>query len=135
MERVVERGNLLAALAHVKRKGGSPGVAAMTVEALPGYVREQWPPIRDALLAGTYQPQPVKRVEIPQPGGGVRKLGVPTVLDRFIQPAVLQVQQPDWGATCSASSYGFRPGRNALQAVLQARDYIRQCRLADYLNL
>ena len=79
MEGVVERGNLRAALARVKRNGGSPGVDGMTVEGLPGYLRERWPQIRKALLAGTYQPQPVKRVEIPKPGGGVRKLGVPMV--------------------------------------------------------
>ena len=124
MERVVERGNLRAALARVKRNGGSPGVDGMTVEGLPGYLREQWPQIREALLAGTYQPQPVKRVEIPKPGGGVRKLGVPTVLDRFIQQAVLQVLQPEWDTTCSASSDGFRPGRSAHQAGAQAQRYL-----------
>ena len=96
MEQIVERGNLLAALARVKRNGGSPGIDGMTVEALPGHLREHWPAIRQALLAGTYRPQPVKRVEIPKPGGGVRNLGVPTVLDRFIQQAVLQVLQPEW---------------------------------------
>jgi RNA-directed DNA polymerase len=124
MERVVERGNLLAALARVKRNGGGPGVDGMTVEGLPGYLREQWLQIRKALLAGTYQPQPVNRVEIPKPGGGVRKLGVPTVLDRFIQQAVLQGLQPEWDTTFSASSYGFRPGRSAHQAVAQAQRYL-----------
>ena len=124
MERVVERGNLLAALARVKRNGGGPGVDGMTVEGLAGYLREQWPPIREALLAGTSQPQPVKRVEIPKPGGGVRKLGVPTVLDRFIQQAVLQVLQPEGDTTFSASSSGFRPGRSAHQAVAQAQQYL-----------
>jgi RNA-directed DNA polymerase len=124
MERVVERGNLLAALARVKRNGGSPGVDGMTVEGLPGYLREQWPQIRKALLAGTYQPQPVKRAEIPKPGGGIRKLGVPTVLDRFIQQAVLQVLQPEWDTTLSASSDGFRPRRSAHQAVAQAQRYL-----------
>jgi RNA-directed DNA polymerase len=124
MERVVERGKLLAALARVKRNGGGPGVAGMTVEGLPGYLREQWLQIRKALLAGTYQPQPVKRVEIPKPGGGVRKLGVPTVLDRVIQQSVLQVLQPEWDTTFSASSYGFRPGRSAHQAVAQAQRYL-----------
>jgi RNA-directed DNA polymerase len=93
----------------------------MTVEGLPGYVREQWPQIREARLAGTYRPPPVKLVEIPQPGGGVRKLGVPTALDRFIQQAVLQVLQPEWDTTFSASRYGFRPGRSAHQAVAQAQ--------------
>ena len=103
MARVVERGNLLAALARVKRNGGSPGVDGMTVEGLPGYVREQWPQIREALLAGTYQPQPVQRVENPKPGDGVRKLGVPTVLDRFIQQAVRQGRPPAGATTLSAS--------------------------------
>lgn len=124
MERVVERGNLLAALRRVKRNAGSPGIDGMTVEALPGYLREQWPRIREALLAGTYRPPPVTRVEIPQPGGGVRKLGVPTVLDRFIQQAVLQVRQPAWDKTFSARSDGCRPGCSAHQAVAQAQRYL-----------
>jgi RNA-directed DNA polymerase len=124
MERVVARGNLLAALARVKRNGGSPGVDGRTVEALPGYLREHWPQIREALLAGTYRPRPVKRVEIPKPGGGVRKLGVPIVLDRFIQQALLQVLQPEWDKTFSEGSYGFRPGRSAHQAVAQAQKYL-----------
>jgi RNA-directed DNA polymerase len=123
MERVVERGNFLAALTRAKRNGGSPGVDGMTVEALPEYLREQWPQIREALLAGTYRPQPVKRVEIPKPGGGVRKLGVPTGLDRFIQQALLQVLQPEWDKTFSGGSYGFRPGRSAHQAVARAQRY------------
>jgi RNA-directed DNA polymerase len=121
---VVERGNLLAALRRVKRNGGSPGIDGMTVEELPGYLREQWPQIREALLAGTYRPQPVKRVEIPKPGGGVRKLGIPTVLDRFIQQAMLQVLQPEWDKTFSDGSYGFRPGRSAHQAIAQAQRYL-----------
>jgi RNA-directed DNA polymerase len=124
MERVVERGNLLAALRRVKRNGGSPGIDGMTVEELPGYLREQWPQIREALLAGTYRPQPVKRVEIPKPGGGVRKLGIPTVLDRFIQQATLQALQPEWDTTFSDGSYGFRPGRSAHQAIAQAQRYL-----------
>jgi RNA-directed DNA polymerase len=121
MERVVERGNLLAALVRVKRNGGGPGGDGMTVEGLPGSWREQWPQIREALWAGTYQPQPGKRVEIPKPGGGVRKLGVPTVLARLMQQAVLPVLQPEWDTTFSASSYGFRPGRSAHQAGAQAQ--------------
>jgi len=124
MERVVERGNLLAALRRVKRNGGSPGIDGMTVEELPGYLRERWPQIRAALIAGTYRPSPVKRVEIPKPGGGVRKLGMPTVLDRFIQQALLQVLQPEWDKTFSEGSYGFRPGRSAHQAVAQAQRYL-----------
>lgn len=125
MERVVERANLLAALARVKRNGGSPGMDGMTVEELPGYLKAHWPEIREALLAGRYQPQPVKRVEIPKPGGGVRKLGIPTVLDRFIQQALLQVLQPAWDGTFSAGSYGFRPGRSAHHAIAKAQQYLK----------
>jgi RNA-directed DNA polymerase len=121
LEQVVERGNLLAALRRVKRNGGRPGIDGMTVEEVPGYLREHWPTIRAALLAGTYRPQPVKRVEIPKPGGGGRQLGVPTVLDRFIQQAWLQVLQPEWDKTFSYGSYGFRPGRSAHQAIARAQ--------------
>jgi RNA-directed DNA polymerase len=124
MERVVERGNLLAALRRVKQNGGSPGIDGMTVEELPGYLCEHWLQIREALLAGTYRPQPVKRVEIPKPGGGVRKLGIPTVLDRFLQQAMLQVLQPEWDTTFSDGSYGFRPGRSAHQAIARAQRYV-----------
>ena len=124
MEEVVERANLKAALQRVKANKGSPGIDRMTVEALPGYLTEHWPALRDQLLRGTYQPQPVKRVEIPKPGGGTRKLGVPTVLDRFLQQAVLQVLQGDWDRTFSPSSFGFRPHRSAHQAVAQAQQYI-----------
>jgi RNA-directed DNA polymerase len=124
MERVVERGNLLAALRRVKQNGGSSGIDGRPVEELPGYLREHWPPIREALLVGTYRPQPVKRVEIPKPGGGVRKLGIPTVLDRFIQQAMLQVLQPEWDTTFSDGSYGFRPRRSAHQAIARAQRYL-----------
>jgi RNA-directed DNA polymerase len=125
MEHVVERTNLSAALARVKRNGGSPGMDGMTVEELPGYLKAHWPEIREALLAGRYQPQPVKRVEIPKPGGGVRQLGIPTVLDRFIQQALLQVLQPAWDGTFSDGSYGFRPGRSAHHAIAQAQQYLK----------
>jgi Reverse transcriptase (RNA-dependent DNA polymerase) len=125
MEHVVERTNLLAALARVKRNGGSPGTDGMTVEELPGYLKAHWPEIREALLAGRYQPQPVKRVEMPKPGGGVRKLGIPTVLDRFIQQALLQVLQPAWDGPFSDGSYGFRPGRSAHHAIAKAQQYLR----------
>ena len=124
MERVGERGNLLGALRRVKRNGGSPGSEGMTVEELPGYLREHWPQIREALFTGTYRPQPVKRVEIPKPGGGVRKLGVPTVVDRFIQQAVLQVRQPEGDKIFSEGSYGFRPGRSAHQAGARVQRYL-----------
>ena len=124
MEEVCERENCKRALARVKANRGSPGVDAMSVRDLPGYLKQHWPAIREQLLSGTYQPQPVKRVEIPKPGGGVRKLGIPTVLDRFVQQAVMQVLQRSWDRTFSEHSYGFRPGRSAHQAVEQARRYI-----------
>lgn len=126
MERVVERPNLVAALARVKTNGGSPGVDGMTIEELPGYLQQHWPAIRTSLLAGTYYPSPVKRVDIPKPGGGVRKLGIPTVLDRFIQQALLQVLQPAWDPTFSDHSYGFRPRRSAHQAAARAQQYLEE---------
>ena len=126
MEEVCQRDNLRRALKRVQQNRGSPGVDGMTVEALPDYLREHWPAIKEQLLSGAYSPQPVKRVEIPKPNDGVRKLGVPTVLDRFIQQAVLQVLQPKWDPTFSKHSYGFRPGRSAHQAVAAAQRHIAQ---------
>lgn len=126
MEEVCERGNLQQALKRVKANKGAPGVDGMSVQALPAYLREHWPTIRASLLNGTYKPQPVRRVEIPKPdGGGVRKLGIPSALDRFVQQAVLQVLQRQWDPTFSESSYGFRPGRSAHQAVAKAQSYIQ----------
>jgi RNA-directed DNA polymerase len=124
MEEVCERENLKEALRRVKSNKGSPGIDGMTVNELPGYLVEHWPAIREQLLSGTYKPKPVKRVEIPKPEGGVRKLGIPTVLCRFIQQAVMQVLQRQWDSTFSEYSYGFRPGRSAHQAVAQAQKYI-----------
>jgi len=98
----------------------------MTIDDAKSFLREHWPDIRSQLLAGTYQPQPVKRVEIPTPDGGVRKLGVPCVVDRLIQQAVLQVLQKRWDPTFSEHSYGFRPGRSAHQAVAQAQRYVAE---------
>jgi RNA-directed DNA polymerase len=118
--------NLWKALRQVQANKGSPGIDGMTVKQLPGYLSEHWPAIREQLLAGTYRPQPVKRVEIPKPDGGVRKLGIPTALDRFIQQAVLQVLQGSWDRTFSEHSYGFRPRRSAHQAVAQAQAYIAE---------
>src|ERR1700683_4134416 len=126
MEAVCERENLKAALQRVKANKGSPGIDGMTVQELPEYLKEHWPAIREQLLSGTYKPEPVKRVEIPKPDGGVRKLGIPTVLDRFIQQAVMQVLQRKWDRTFSDHSYGFRPGRSAHQAVVAAQQYIAE---------
>ena len=126
MEEVCERENCKQALARVKANKGSPGVDGMTVHDLPGYLQQHWPVIRKQLLSGTYPPQAVRRVEIPKPDGGVRKLGIPTVLDRFIQQAVMQVLQDRWDRTFSQHSYGFRPGRSAHQAVEQAQQYIAE---------
>lgn len=126
MERVVERPNLVRALARVKANGGSPGIDGRTVEELPGYLRQRWPTLRASLLAGTYRPSAVKRVESPKPGDGVRKLGIPTVLDRFLQQALLQVLQPEWDKTFSEGSYGFRPGRSAHQAIARAQAYLEE---------
>jgi RNA-directed DNA polymerase len=124
MEEVVERENLREALRRVKANKGSPGVDGMTVHDVPGYLKEHWPTLREQLLRGTYKPQPVRRVEIPKPDGGVRKLGIPTVLDRLIQQAVMQVLQRRWDPTFSEHSYGFRPRRSAQQAVAQAQQYL-----------
>jgi RNA-directed DNA polymerase len=125
MERVVEKDNLLRALKQVKRNGGSPGTDGMTVEELGPYLKVHWPRLKKALLEGSYGPQPVKRVEIRKPGGGVRKLGIPTVVDRFIQQAILQVLQPEWDPEFSELSFGFRPGRSAHQAILCAQKYLK----------
>ena len=125
MEAVVEAGNLRKALARVRRNKGAPGIDGMTVGELGAWLKEHWPETKSRLLGGTYEPQPVRRVEIPKASGGVRPLGVPTVLDRFIQQAVLQVLQGDWDGSFSDASYGFRPGRSAHQAVKRAQDYIR----------
>ena len=126
MEKVVDRKNLLTALQNVKRTGGSPGTDGMTVEELPKYLKRKWPKIRGQLMSGTYVPRPVKRVEIPKPGGGVRQLGIPTVLDRFIQQALLQVLQQEWDKTFSDSSFGFRPKRNAHQAIRRSQGYLKE---------
>src|SRR5580698_8961147 len=128
MEEVCGRENCKQALARVKANKGSPGVDGMTVRQLPEYLEQHWPAIREQLLSGTYKPQPVRRVEIPKPDGGVRKLGIPTVLDRFVQQAVMQVLQGRWDAEFSEHSHGFRPGRSAHQAVAEAQKYIAEGR-------
>ena len=124
MEEVCERENCLQAMKRVKSNKGSPGIDGMTVDELPAYLKEHWPAIREQLLSGTYKPQPVRRVEIPKPDGGVRQLGIPTVLDRMVQQAVMQVLQSRWDAEFSEHSHGFRPGRSAHQAVAKAQKYI-----------
>src|SRR5256714_7855656 len=126
MEEVCERENCKRALARVKANKGSAGMDGMTVQQLPEFLKQHWPAIREQLLSGTYVPQPVRRVEIPKPDGGVRKLGIPTVFDRFIQQAVMQVLQRKWDPVFSEHSYGFRPGRSAHQAVAQAQQYISE---------
>jgi len=124
MEAICRRENLQAALRRVMSNKGGPGVDGMTVEQLPVYLRQHWPTLREQLLSGRYRPQPVRRVTIPKPTGGERKLGIPTVVDRFVQQAVLQVLQPAWDPTFSEHSYGFRPGRSAHQAVAAAQSHL-----------
>ena len=126
MEEVGASENLQAALRQVRSNHGSAGVDGRTVEELPAYLRTHWPQIREQRLTGQYEPQPIKRVERPKPEGGVRKLGMPTVVDRFLQQAVLPVLQPPWDPTFSEYSDGFRPGRAAPQAVAKAQPYLRQ---------
>jgi len=127
MEEVCELENCKQALKRVKANKGSPGVDGMTVDQLPDYLKQHELEIGEQLRNGTYQPQPVRRVEIPKPdGGGVRKLGIPTVLDRFVQQAVLQVLQKRWDPTFSEHSHGFRPGHSAKQAVHEAQQYIAE---------
>ena len=126
MEEVCERENVNKALRRVRSNKGSPGIDGMTVDKLRDYLLEHWPAIREQLIAGKYKPSAVKRVLIQKPEGGERKLGIPTVLDRFIQQAILQVLQPIWDSTFSDQSYGFRPGHSAHQAVAKAQEYIGQ---------
>jgi RNA-directed DNA polymerase len=128
MEEICERENCLQALKRVKSNKGSPGIDGVTVGELSVHLLEHWPAIREQLLSGTYKPQPVKRVEIPKPDGGVRQLGIPTVLDRMVQQAVMQVLQGRWDAEFSEHSHGFRPGRSAHQAVAKAQKYIAEGR-------
>jgi RNA-directed DNA polymerase len=124
MEEIVSRGNMMAAYSRVVSNKGAPGVDDMPVTALKGYLQQEWPRIREELLAGTYRPQPVRKVDIPKPGGGTRMLGIPTVLDRLIQQAAHQVLSPLFDPGFSKSSYGFRPGRSAHQAVKAARQHV-----------
>jgi group II intron reverse transcriptase/maturase len=129
LERVLERGNLQRALKKVRQNKGAAGVDGMTVEQLPAYLRVHWPQLREELLAGRYQPQSVRGVEIPKRQGGTRQLGIPTVLDRFLQQAMLQVLQPLFEPTFSPHSYGFRPGRSAHDAIRAAQRYVDEGRV------
>ena len=124
MEEVCKRENCWQAYKRVKANKGSPGIDGMKVGDLSGYLKQHWPTIREQLLKGTYRPQPVRRVEMPKPDGGVRKLSIPTVMDRLIQQAVMQVLQRRWDPTFSEHSHGFRPKRSAHQAVAKAQQYI-----------
>ncbi len=122
MEKVVSRSNMMAAYSRVVSNKGAPGIDGMTVGDLKGYLTKDWPRIKEELLSGTYHPQPVRKVEIPKPGGGLRMLGIPTVVDRLIQQALHQELMRLFEADFSESSYGFRPGRSARQTVKAARN-------------
>jgi group II intron reverse transcriptase/maturase len=128
MEQVIARANAVEAFKRVRRNKGSPGIDGMTVDGLEPHLREHWDEIREQLLAGTYQPSAVKRQHIPKSGGGMRQLGIPTVLDRFVQQLILQVLQPIFDPTFSEHSHGFRPGRRAHNAVREAQHYIQEGR-------
>jgi RNA-directed DNA polymerase len=128
MEKVCERRNLQAALKRVRKNKGGPGIDGMTVDDLPAHLREHWPRLREQLLAGTYQPAQVKQQLIPKANGGMRKLGIPTVVDRFIQQALLQVLQPMFDPDFSKHSHGFRPGHRAQDAIVEAQGYIQSGR-------
>lgn len=128
MEAVVERSNLWRAYERVMSNKGAPGVDGLTVADFKAWLQQHWLAVKAALLAGEYMPRAVRKVEIPKPNGGVRLLGIPTVLDRLIQQALLQVLQPEFETGFSEHSYGFRPGRNAWQAVQRAQGYIREGR-------
>ena len=125
-EQVFERKNLLSALKRVEANGGAPGIDGMTAEALRPYLKAHWLEVRAALDSGSYRPSPVRRVEIGKPDGGVRLLGIPTVVDRLIQQAIGQVLTPLFEPVFSPHSYGFRPGRRAHDAVEAAQGYIRE---------
>ena len=128
MVEVLGRRNLHAALKRVRKNKGSAGIDGMTVDELPDYLRDAWPLIREELITGSYRPRPVKRQEIPKTGGGTRSLGIPTVLDRFVQQAILQILQPLIDPSFSEHSYGFRPGRRAHGAVRRAQRYVQEGR-------
>ncbi|MGJ8656654.1 MAG: reverse transcriptase domain-containing protein, partial [Akkermansiaceae bacterium] len=123
MEAVIDRSNMWKALRRVKSNKGGAGIDGMTVEELPQWLSQHWVMIKEKLLDGSYQPQPVKAVDIPKPDGGVGTLGIPTVIDRLIQQAIAQVLDPIFDPHFSETSYGFRAGKNAKQAVRKAQSY------------
>ena len=136
MESILEQGNMQRALRRVRKNGGAPGVDGMTVDELPRYLKRHWGRIKAELLAGAYKPMPVRQKEIPKPDGGIRLLGIPTVLDRLIQQATAQVMQAIWDHTFSETSYGFRPGRSQHMAIRKAQGYIKDgCRWVVDLDL
>jgi RNA-directed DNA polymerase len=136
MEQICQRENLRRALQRVRQNKGGPGIDGMTVKQLPRYLKKHWPEIREQLLSGVYIPKPVKRSELSKPEGGIRKLGIPTVLDRFIQQAIMQVLQGYFDKTFSDHSYGFRPGRSAHQAISRSQHYVEQgCRWVVDIDL
>ena len=126
LERMLEGNNLRLAFKRVKQNGGAPGVDSVTVDELQEHLWKQWETVKTELQEGTYRPMPVKRVEIPKPGGGIRLLGIPTVMDRFIQQALMQVMTPIFDPLFSPSSFGFRPRKRAHDAVKQAQSYIQE---------
>jgi RNA-directed DNA polymerase len=134
MEEVCDPANLKRALQRVCQNQGAPGVDGMTVQRLPAYLGEHRSQIRSQLLAGNYKPRAVKRIEIPKPGGGVRKLGIPTVLDRVVQQAILQILQKHWDSTFSEHSYGFRPWRDAHQAVVRAQQIVLKATVGLWIS-
>src|SRR5699024_6205564 len=126
LERILSRENLLLALERVEKNKGSHGVDQMLVESLRAYFVDHWLALKEELLTGDYFPSPVRRVEIPKPDGGVRKLSIPTVVDRFLQQAIAQVLTQIYDPTFSHQSYGFRPNKRGHDAVRQARNYIKE---------
>lgn len=126
MEEIIHAENVRKALDRVEGNKGSAGIDKMGADKLRDHLKENWLTVRQQLLSGTYQPKPVRKVEIPKPGGGKRQLGIPTVLDRFIQQSILQVLQGKWDTTFSENSYGFRPGRSAHQAIAKAQSYLNE---------
>jgi RNA-directed DNA polymerase len=136
LDAVLASDNLARAWKRVKANKGAPGIDGMTIEDFPAYAREHWPSVREQISQGRYQPQPVRRVELPKPDGGKRLLGIPVILDRVLQQAIAQVLTPIFDPTFSDSSFGFRPGRNAHQAIRQVQAYVKDgYRIAVDLDL